>query len=91
MDPRNIAQVRNKLKLTQKEFAQLLDVHHLTVYKWEKGEAIPTNYQIGLITEFEKAANNKDTKSTNIGAMIIAAGVIAVLFFLLSKSRKESK
>jgi len=40
--PRQIKQLRNKLKLTQKEFAKRLGVHVVTIIRWEGGSFKPS-------------------------------------------------
>lgn len=77
-----IRSVREALKLSQSQFAMLLGVHAVTVSRWETGAQSPTPYQVGLIQEFSKAAKRKQAVN-NIAAVLVTAGAIAGLFFLL--------
>ncbi len=86
MDGKQISKIRAMLGLGQSEFAQLFDVHPMTISKWERDTATPTSYQFGLLAEFEKAAKDKEIKK-GISTLLITAGVIAVIYLLLSKSR----
>ena len=51
-----ISELRSKLGLSQAQFGQLFGVHPMTVSKWERGILKPTDYQLVLMAEFEKAA-----------------------------------
>jgi transcriptional regulator with XRE-family HTH domain len=77
-----IRSVREALKLSQSQFAMLLGVHAVTVSRWETGAQSPTPYQTGLIQEFSKAAKRKQAVN-NIATVLVTAGAIAGLFFLL--------
>lgn len=88
--PVDIPRLRRDMGLSQIEFGQLLDVHFMTVSKWERGLLMPTPYQMELMREFRKAANTKNAQvKEQIKGLLVGAGVIAALFFLLKASRGQ--
>lgn len=80
--------VRKELGLSQAQFGQLFDVHPMTVSKWERGILNPSPYQQTLMDEFAKAAakDSKEVKNELV-KLLIGAGVIAALYFLLTKAK----
>jgi hypothetical protein len=84
----NVADLRSRLGLNQTQFAQLFGVHPMTVSKWERNppELNPTPYQHALMTEFLKAAKNKEVQE-KIGAVLIGAGIAAALLLLLKNAK----
>ena len=88
MNPEQITFLRKSLGLTQTDFAHLFDAHVMTISKWERGVTMPSPYQISLMQHFQQAANlrKKEIKS-ELNNLIVGAGVIAALIFLLSKSK----
>ncbi len=48
---KNIKKFRLLKNLTQKQLAELLDVKHQSVEKWEKGETMPTGKRLILLVE----------------------------------------
>lgn len=82
----NVAQVRKKLGLSQAHFGNLFGVHPMTVSKWERDILRPTDYQLALMMEFEKAARRKEVTDT-IGAVLVGAGIAAALLLLLKSAR----
>ena len=82
----DITQLRKKLGLSQAQFGNLFGVHPMTVSKWERDILSPTDYQLALMMDFEKAAKKKVVKET-IGAVLIGAGIAAALYLLLKNSR----
>lgn len=87
MNADRIKQLRKKLGISQDKLGQLLDVHTMTVSKWERGVLVPTPYQVAMMEEFEKAASKPKVK-LELKHVLIAAGVVAAVFLLL-KSAKE--
>ena len=83
----NISTLRTKLGLSQAQFGNLFGVHPMTVSKWERGLLVPTAYQIALITEFERAAKQKEVRDT-IAVVLVGAGIAAALLLLLKNSQK---
>ena len=58
----------------------------MTVSKWERNILQPTDYQLALMMDFEKAAKKKEVQET-IGAVLVGAGIAAALYLLLKNSR----
>lgn len=83
----DVSKLRSKLGLSQAQFGNLFGVHPMTVSKWERGILNPTDYQLALMMEFEKAAKRKEVRDT-IGAVLVGAGIAAALYLLLKNSRK---
>ena len=83
----DVAELRNKLGLSQAEFGNLLGVHPMTVSKWERNLLQPTPYQQALMTEFMKAAKDKQVQET-IAAVLIGMGIAAALLLLLKAAAK---
>ena len=81
-----IAALRKKLGLSQSQFGNLFDVHPMTVSKWEREILQPSDYQLVLMSEFEKAAQVDEVKDT-LSKVLIGAGIAAALFLLLKHSR----
>jgi transcriptional regulator with XRE-family HTH domain len=89
MNPNDIAQLRKDMGLSQADFARLFGAHFMTVSKWERGISSPTAYQLGLITEFRRTANlKKEQIQEQLQSLLIGAGVIATLLWLLSSAKK---
>ena len=88
MNPIDISALRKALGLSQVEFARLFDVHFMTVSKWERGVIAPTPYQVGLMNQFRLSANAKQEKmKEELQGILIGAGVIAALVFLLGAAK----
>ena len=86
MNPDQIAHLRRDLGLSQVDFAQLFGAHFMTVSKWERGVATPSPYQIGLMQQFRRKADaRKAEDQEEVKKLLVSAGVIAALMFLLSK------
>jgi len=93
MTPEQIVTLRGALGLSQAEFAQLFGVHQMTVSKWERRLqaplATPTPYQTALMQAFGRAAQAKQADvQQKVKNLLVSAGVVAALFFLLSQARK---
>lgn len=85
MTPEEIVAVRKALGLTQAEFAQLFDAHVMTISKWERGIAFPSAYQSALMEHFkQKADAEAERAKEEVKKLLIGAGVIAALMWLLS-------
>jgi len=84
-----ITELRKSLGLSQVEFAQLFDAHHMTVSKWERGVLSPSPYQVGLMHEFRKASEAERAKvQQEVKNLLVGAGVIAAIFWLLTTAKK---
>ena len=80
-----LVQLRRDLGLSQVDFAQLFGVHFMTVSKWERGESSPTPYQLVLMEQFRKTADARKAESQEqVKKLLVGAGVVAALLFLLS-------
>jgi putative transcriptional regulator len=86
MRPQEIVQIRKLLAMTQEQFSRLFDVHPMTVSKWERGESQPSPYQVGLLESFGQAAQRDSAAvQEEVKKLMITAGVIAALAFLLTR------
>ena len=89
MTPNEIAGIRKMLGLTQADFARLFDAHVMTISKWERGVATPSPYQIALMEKFRQTAQTADAKAREeIKQLLVSAGVIAALIWLLSTTKQ---
>lgn len=85
MIPDEIVAIRKSLGLTQTDFARLFDAHVMTISKWERGIAMPSPYQVSLMEHFkQKAALQTEQAQTEVKNLLVGAGVIAALIWLLS-------
>jgi DNA-binding transcriptional regulator YiaG len=88
MTAQEIATVRKSLGLTQSDFARLFDAHVMTISKWERGLASPSPYQASLMEHFRRTANaHKEIAEEEVKKLLVGAGVIAALLWLLSNSK----
>ena len=88
MKSEQITTLRKSLGLTQTDFARLFDAHVMTISKWERGVAAPSPYQISLMQHFQQAANSREKEiKSELSNLIVGAGIVAALIFLLSKSK----
>lgn len=93
MDKLVITNTRKGLGLNQVEFAQLFGVHQMTVSRWERGELSPTPYQQTLLNEFQVAAKEKESKKNqeDIRTILLGAGIIAAILFILTLAKEGKK
>ncbi len=85
MQADHITSLRRSLGLSQVEFGQLFGAHSMTVSKWERGVLKPTGYQIALMQQFQATANaQKDLAQEQVKKLLIGAGVVAALVWLLN-------
>lgn len=86
MNPSEILRLRKDLGLSQVDFAQLFDAHFMTISKWERGIASPSPYQAALMQQFRTKTDAERAKAQEeVKRLLVSAGVIAALTFLLSK------
>ncbi len=85
-----IAQLRKAMGLSQVEFGRLFGVHFMTVSKWERGKDLtPNTYQVALLHEFRRAVEAQRTQvQEQLKHLLVGAGVVTALFFLLQAARK---
>jgi putative transcriptional regulator len=89
MDSGNITALRKALGLSQSEFGQLLGVHAMTASKWERGVLTPSAYQQALMHKFQDTATStKLADEEKVKNLLIGAGVVAALIFLLGSTKK---
>jgi len=87
LTPPEIASLRKALGLSQVQFAQLFGVHFMTVSKWEHGGIVPSPYQFALMVKFAQTAKAKsDEAQEKVKNLLVGAGVVAALVFLLGIS-----
>lgn len=86
MTAQEVRRVRLDLGLSQVQLAQILGVHHLTVSKWERGVAKPTEHQTALLQSFGKARHTNQNVGEETARLLLTAGVIAALYFLLKNA-----
>jgi putative transcriptional regulator len=89
MTPAAIAAIRKALGLSQVEFGQLFGAHFMTISKWERGLAQPSPYQIALMEQFARTAQAKQAEAQEeVKKLLIGAGVVAALIWLLTAAKK---
>lgn len=66
MDPKKIKSIRLKLGLSQKEFADLLEVHLTTVNRWEKGRYDTEDKTLKLLEALDTILNEVEKKNAKI-------------------------
>ncbi len=59
MSPREIKEIRAKLKITQEKFAQLLGTTTTTVNRWEQGKVIPSRLYTQEILKLQEGYADK--------------------------------
>jgi putative transcriptional regulator len=84
-----VTALREALRLTQTQFATLLNVHSLTVSKWERGLLVPTPYHVALMRSFGQSQQRQPDIGTIVGAALLAAGVGAALYLLLKPAFED--
>ena len=84
-----IRDIRKGLGLTQTQLGQLLDVHSLTVSKWERGLLTPKPYQSAMLDSFKKAGKRKPEVGSAVVTLLVGAGIAAALYLLLKAAMEE--
>jgi len=80
-----VRRVRLALGLTQREFAELLGSHTMTVSRWERGTAVPNGHPARLLAVLELAVQ----RGTHIPTTIDRTDPVRVLSHLLTKAYAE--
>ncbi len=83
-----IRRIRNRLGLSQRQLADLLGVHPLTVSKWERGLLSPNAHQEDLLRSFGEAEGTENIGET-VGKLLLTVGVAAALLALLKAAFDE--
>lgn len=95
MTPRQIRAVRITLQLTQVQMAQLMNVHPVTMSKWESPDEEkyePSAYHEALLDAFRDAVKNRPKIVPRMLARVLAArGVPAALYCVLSGAFGRTK
>jgi putative transcriptional regulator len=74
--------------LSQVQFGQLLNAHFMTVSKWERGLIRPGAYQLALMDQFRKTADEKKAQEfEELKKLLVGAGIAAALAWLLATAR----
>ena len=85
----DIPALRRALGVSQVEFGQLFGVHFMTVSKWERGVVEPSPYQVALMEQFAKRAEaQQEQAKEQVKKMLVGAGVVAALGWLLTEASK---
>ena len=88
MNGSEIRSIRHLLGLNQAQFGQLMGVHAITVSKWETDATSPTDYQEAFLSQYRIAAKEKQVRD-DLKGILIVAGVIAAVMFLLTIATKK--
>jgi transcriptional regulator with XRE-family HTH domain len=81
--PQDVLRARKRLGISQSALGRLLNVHTLTIWKWENGHLVPNPYHKALLASFEVAVKRvPGIGSTAIDALE-SGGVPAALLCLL--------
>ena len=83
MPPAEIKQLRTDLGITQIQLASLLDVHPITVSKWERARTKPDAYQSEMMRRFRQAGRQQPGIGEMVAAALVGAGVAFAIFKLL--------
>lgn len=73
MNATMIKAIRNRLGLTQVEFAAVLGTHSITVSKWERGVAQPDAWRTGLLQRMARV------EAGEIRRVLVSEGAITAL------------
>lgn len=85
MTARDIRDTRVRLRLTQPQLGRLLGAHWVTVSKWEREEASPSEFQSELLRAFQRAA--RSPASFAAARTLDSRGVVPALRLLLAAPR----
>jgi DNA-binding transcriptional regulator YiaG len=85
----DLRDMREKLGLSQVEFAYVAGVHPITVSKWERGKSVPTRYQSALFDQFRRASRDK-VVCTHLRKILTMAGAVFALSLLLRHVVKKA-
>ena len=89
MTGQEIRAIRTALNLTQTQFNTLFGVQDRSVSRWETNSLIPTPHQQQVLERLARAAKGPPLKeSEDLGQVILKAGAIVALSFLLIRALK---
>jgi transcriptional regulator with XRE-family HTH domain len=84
--PNEIREVRDKLGLKQVQMGNLMNVHPVTISRWENGKDSPSAYQGALLRAFQQALHGNPELGADVGRVLLGFGVAAALFFILRRA-----
>jgi putative transcriptional regulator len=86
-----IKSIRASMALSQADFGRLFGVHAMTVSRWERGQLRPTPYHVALMEQFRRAIKKRPTNvESEVAGLLVGAGVIAAIFFLLKAAHDST-
>ena len=84
MTGRRIRQIRRALGLTQEQLAQVMDVHAITISRWENDVLYPSPLQVQYLQAFYRTHRKKPELSKEAQDLIKAGAIIAGVALLLT-------
>ena len=88
MKPRRVTQIRKNLGLTQIEFASLVNAHHMTVSRWERGTLKVNIYTEKIMEHLENGFYSWPGRNEITGSdMLLTAGPIETFCHLIYWSK----
>ena len=80
MEPDRIRSIRERHRLTQRDFASVLGVRQSSVSFWETGERFPTAPYVALMEQMEHRLDTLDeeTRREKMREDLLAAGLLGV-------------
>lgn len=82
-DAQRVKPLRQRLGLTQAEFARAVGADVRSVARWEAGKSQPSGSAIGVLTAFEMTLNKYPENDSVIAKFIVRAAAAGGLVFLL--------
>lgn len=82
----SIRQLRVDLGLTQAQMASLMNIHPVTMSRWEtprENKYTPSIYQNVLLRAFQRACEDDPTIKHELAKVLLGFGAPAALFFVL--------
>ncbi len=89
MTPKEILRIRRHLGLTQAQLSHLLDVHALTVSKWECDRLNPSAYQCALLRAFDQAETKRPGAGCVADRGCVDRGAPYAIYILLRAAYEE--
>lgn len=84
-DVQRVKALRERLGLTQTEFARTVGADVRSVARWESGESQPSGSAVGVLTALEMTLEKHPEKDNEIAKFIVGAAAVGGLAFLLMK------
>lgn len=83
MSPERLRKVRLALGLTQTELGLLLNLHTVTMSRWESGLYSPDGHRVALMEAFERASKQSPDSVVSIKQMLVTRGSVETTYVLL--------